>query len=341
MTASQRKHTPDRSQDALREPLVSETYLLFDRPVHSQMALPELPRLLDYQRDTPAVAIRQMPAGAANTDDFHTCHEWRTEQGRLLCRCLRRGNDYLLSFPRQADFHIEAGGTINCMPAPGVAQGLLRHLLLNQVLPRYLAHTGEQLLHASAVTLANGTTVAFLGESGFGKSTLASYCHLNGAQFIDDDCILLRSGEGGLRIAGGVPTLRLYPDSLRALGHNPAGFAPYAQDLTDKLQMSLAGQQTHPVTSPVLQALFLLGAPDGVPGNGAVTITPAGGQVALMSLVRGAFNLNPADKNTLRQMFQQRAQILAEGLPVYHLNYPRAHRALPQVLQALLNWRHT
>jgi hypothetical protein len=340
MTASPRKHTPDHSQDTLREPLVSDTYLLFDTPIHSKMPLPELPRLPDYQGETPAVTIRQMAPGQANTGDFHTCHEWRTQQGRLVCRCLRRDTDYLLSFPQQADFHIEAGGTINCMPAPGVAQGLLRHLLLNQVLPRYLAHTGEQLLHASAVTLGNGTTVAFLGESGFGKSTLASYCHLNGARFIDDDCILLRSGEAGLRITGGVPTLRLYPDSLRALGHNPAGFAPYAQDRTDKQQMSLAGQQAHGETPLILQALFLLGAPGEVPAEGAVTITPAGGQVALMSLVRGAFNLNPADKNTLRQMFQRRAKILADGLPVYHLNYPRAHRALPQVLQALMNWRH-
>lgn len=341
MTASQRKHTPDPSQDALREPSVPVTYLLFDTPVHSQIPLPELPRLPDYRGDTPAVTIRWIAAGRADTDDFHTCHEWRTEQGRLLCRCSRRDTDYLLSFPQQADFHIEAGGNINCVPAPGVAQGLLRHLLLNQVLPRYLAHTGEQLLHASAVTLANGATIAFLGESGFGKSTLASYCHLNGAQFIDDDCILLRSGEGGLRIAGGVPTLRLYQDSLRALGHNPAGFARYAGGRTDKLQMSLAGQQMHPVTPPILQALFLLGAPGDVPADGAVTIAPASGQVALMSLVRGAFNLNPADKSTLRRMFQHRAQILAEGLPVYHLNYPRAHRVLPQVLQALLSWRHT
>jgi hypothetical protein len=281
-----------------------------------------------------------MAAGEANTDDFHTCHEWRTQQGRLVCRCLRRDTDYLLSFPQQADFHIEAGGNINCLPAPGVEQGLLRHLLLNQVLPRYLAHTGEQLLHASAVILANGTTVAFLGESGFGKSTLASYCHLHGAQFIDDDCILLRSGEAGLRITGGVPTLRLYPDSLRALGHNPAGFKPYT-DTSGKLQMSVAGQKTHPATPPILQALFLLGAPCGVPSDGAVTITPAGGQVALMSLVRGAFILNPADKDTLRQMFQHHAQILAGGLPVYHLNFPRAHTALPQVLQALQNWRQT
>jgi len=337
MIASHCKHVPDRPQHALREPHVSDTYLLFDTRVYSQIPFPGLP---DYQGDTPTVAIRQMAAGRIDTDDFYTCHEWRTEQGRLVCRCLRRDTDYLLSFPQQADFHIEAGGTINCLPAPGVAQGLLRHLLLNQVLPRYLAHTGEQLLHASAVTLANGATVAFLGESGFGKSTLASYCHLHGAQFIDDDCILLRSGAAGLRIAGGVPTLRLYPDSLRALGHNPAGFTPYA-DRTDKLEMSVAGQQTHLATPPILQALFLLRAPGEAPADGAVTITPAGGQVALMSLVRGAFNLNPADRNTLRQMFQHHVQLLAGGLPVYHLNFPKAHSALPQVLQALLNLRHT
>lgn len=337
MSASQRKHIANPPQDPLREPPATGMYLLFDTLVHSRIPLPELPGLPDHPGGTPAVVVTQADAGRLDTDDFQTCHEWRTPQGRLLCRCSCRDADYLLSFPQQADFHIEAGGRIACLPAPGAAQGLLRHLLLNQVLPRYLAHTGEQLLHASAVTLANGTTVAFAGESGYGKSTLASYCHLQGAQFIDDDCILLRSGEAGLRIVGGVPTLRLYPDSLRALGHNPAGFTPYAHR-TDKLQLSLAGRQTHRSTPPILQALFLLGAPGEAPASGAVTVTPAGGQAALMSLVRGAFNLNPSDKDTLRQMFQRRAQILAAGLPVYHLNFPRTHRALPRVLQALLDW---
>jgi hypothetical protein len=337
MIASQRKHSPGVPQGTLREPPVPATYLLFDTPVHSQVLLPELPTLHDCPGITPTVTIRQMAASRINAEGFQTRHEWRTEQGRMVCRCLRRGTDYLLSFPQQADFLIETGGAITCLPAPGVAQGLLRHLLLNQVLPRYLAHTGEQLLHASAVTLANGKTVAFLGESGFGKSTLASYCHLRGAHFIDDDCILLRCGEGGMRIAGGVPTLRLYPDSLRALGHDPAGFTPYG-DRTDKLQMSLAAQQAQ-VSSPVtLQALFLLGAPGDAPADDAVIITPAGGQIALMSLVRGAFTLDPSDKHTLRQMFQRHAQILSAGVPVYHLNYLRAHRMLPQVLQALLSW---
>lgn len=311
-----------------------DTYLLFDTPVRSQMLLPELPRLHDYRGNAPAVTIRQTAAGLVNREDFQTCHEWREERGRLICRCLRRDADYLLSFPRQADFQIEAGGSINCIPAPGVAQGLLRHLLLNQVLPRYFAHTGEQLLHASAVTLANGNTVAFLGESGFGKSTLASYCHLHGAHIIDDDCILLRHGEQGLHVVGGVPTLRLYPDSLRALGHDPAAFAPYA-DRTDKLQMSLAEQHTHVATPRVLQALFLLGEPREAPADGAVSIAPAGGQDALMSLLRAAFNLNPSDKNAMRRMFQRLARMLAEGLPVYHLNFPREHSVLPQVLQAL------
>jgi ABC-type dipeptide/oligopeptide/nickel transport system ATPase component len=186
------------------------------------------------------------------------------------------------------------------------------------------------VLHASAVTLPNGSTVAFLGESGSGKSTLASYCQLQGAQIIDDDCILLRTHEGETRVTGGAPTLRLYPDSLRALGHNAADFAPYA-DGSSKLQMRL----THDSQSQQLTAVFLLNAPLTESSGKAVSIQPAAGQVAMMSMLNSVFSLDPSDTGTQADTFRRVAQTLGAGLPVYNLHYPREHTALPQVLHAL------
>src|SRR5262249_8950886 len=47
------------------------------------------------------------------------------------------------------------------------------HLLLDQVLPLVLSHTGRLVLHASALDL-EGRGVAFVGSGGVGKSTLAA-----------------------------------------------------------------------------------------------------------------------------------------------------------------------
>lgn len=333
MIASQPDSVYGGCPDTAHERPDTSAYLLFDTPFCSEIALPELP---ECRSNEAFVSIRVVDDGQIDPAKFVTRHDWRDGHGELICRCARRESDYLLSLPQQANFHIDMGGIINCVPAPGIGQGVLRQLLLNQVLPRYLAQTGEFLLHASAVTLPNGNSVAFMGDSGFGKSTLASYCHLQGAHIIDDDCILLRSCDRGIRILGGVPTLRLYPDSLHALGLNPAGFMPYA-DSSTKLQMNLAETATGNHKTPVLDALFLLRAPGDVPTGSTVSIEPAGGQAAMMATLGSAFNLDPSDPGTMLRTFRHAAQTLTGGLPVYHLNFPRQHAALPRVLQAMLD----
>ncbi len=338
-TASQLQRMPGGSKPAPHAGQAFARYRMFDTLISSQIALPELTELppVPASRDMPPrITVTLGASGSRDHAAFTRCHDWRDHAGRLLCRCARRADEYRLWLPQQASFHLGADGVIHCTPAPGVGQALLRHLLLNQVLPRCLAHSGELVLHASAVTLPNGHTVAFLGDSGRGKSTLAYYCYQQGADLVDDDCIVLRLGDGGVSITGGVPTLRLYPDSLHALGHDPLHFAPYAES-TDKQQMCLPPAATGASQPRPLQALFLLGAPHTAAAGNPVRIDPAAGQAALMAIVRCAFNLNPADPGTMTRTFQRAAAALTQGLPVYHLRYPRDHGALAQVLQAVLN----
>lgn len=313
----------------------ADAFEVFGACLRSELPLPELP---PCAAAAPRFTVRTVGYGQPEPAGFRTCHEWTGEDGALLCRSARRREDYLLTFPGRAGFHIEPDGVITCRPAAGVADELIRQLLLNQVLPRALSNAGALLLHASAVTLPGGRTVAFLGESGQGKSTLVSYCHRRGARIIDDDCVLFRLEDQPIRILGGVPTLRLYPDSLRALDYDPAAFTPYLEH-SAKRQMRLPRDATAGSRPRVLDALFVLAAPDEMPGADAVAIAPATGQRAMMAILGSLFSLDPTDADTMTRTFSQAGRVLDEdrGLRAHLLHYERDYANLERVWQALLD----
>jgi hypothetical protein len=101
---------------------------------------------------------------------------------------------YLLRFPKLADFTIDAGGRdINCIEAgDGVTVVTLRHLAIDHVMPRVLNLLGIESLHATAVAAPAGA-IAFLGDAGTGKSTLAASFQLTGFESFCDDCLVLRA----------------------------------------------------------------------------------------------------------------------------------------------------
>ncbi|MCB0257820.1 MAG: hypothetical protein KDI55_29190, partial [Anaerolineae bacterium] len=74
------------------------------------------------------------------------------------------------------------------------------------------------MLHASAVRLPGGHVIAFLGESGWGKSTLAAALQARGSSLISDDSISLKTTAGGVELVPSYTGLRLNDDSIATLG---------------------------------------------------------------------------------------------------------------------------
>ncbi len=265
---------------------------------------------------------------------FEKTFEWRDYDDRVVCWCERRGDEYLYVFARSASFHISSEGVITCYLHEDSTMQMLRHLLLNQIIPRYLATTGRLVLHASAVTLENGKSVAFLGNSGFGKSTLVSSFHRNGARLINDDCILLDFNEKGVTAIGGLVGLRLFPDSVTAVFSEAAGFTNYTP-YTDKQQLFLKEEVASTQNEPrVLDAMFLLNDPTERPAE-TVCIEPMLGSEAMMAMIYSAFSLDPSDPKTTVSNFRNIGQAVAERLAVYRLRYPRDHKRLAEVRLAV------
>ena len=212
---------------------------------------------------------------------------------------------------------------------------MLQHLLLNQIIPRYLATTGRLILHASAVTLEIGKSIAFLGNSGFGKSTLVSSFHRNGAQLINDDCILLECSEKGVTAIGGLVGIRLFPDSVDAVFSEATGFTNYTP-YTNKQQLILKGQAgDKPPVPCVLDAMFLLNDPKVESGD-SIDIGPVSGSEAMIAMIYSAFSLDPSDRKMIVNNFQNIGQAISERLRLYRLQYPRVHERLAEVRAAVI-----
>ncbi|HKS96499.1 MAG TPA: hypothetical protein VJV74_10250, partial [Terriglobia bacterium] len=105
---------------------------------------------------------------------------------------------------------------MRCRPRKAIPLDTVRHLFLDQVFPLLLSKRGRLVLHASAVLIPGGA-IAFLGETGQGKSTLASSFSQRGFPFLTDDCLLLEEKGGQLVGIPSYPGLRLWPKTVAAL----------------------------------------------------------------------------------------------------------------------------
>ena len=221
------------------------------------------------------------------------------------------------------------GASVQGFPAPGVTSPTVEHLYLNQVLPLALSRQGKLVLHGSAVDIG-GQGVAFLGESGRGKSTLAASFATEGTRFLTDDGLLLEWVDGRCMIIPSHPSIRLWEDSQEALVNESAALAP-AVSFTSKARF-LAGQGiAFCDESRPLHRVFFLGEGDAQ----APTIEPLRPAEALIELVKHSFLLDIEARDMLMRHFDDLTR-LAE-LPIYfRLDYPRDYDALPAVREAII-----
>src|SRR5439155_13534776 len=99
----------------------------------------------------------------------------------------------------------------------GVDEQAVRLFLLGPALGVLLHQRGLLVLHASTVTV-DGGAVAFLGRSGWGKSTVAAAFHARGCGIVGDDVTAVQV-EGGIpTVIPSFPQLKLWPEVAVFLG---------------------------------------------------------------------------------------------------------------------------
>lgn len=91
---------------------------------------------------------------------------------------------------------------------PAYGMEALALLTTGNLLATVLMLRGEAVLHASAVE-RHGRALAFVADSGMGKSTLAALCCDRGARFLADDVLRLDFSDQGVRVWQGASENRL------------------------------------------------------------------------------------------------------------------------------------
>jgi len=305
---------------------------IFDMALDCDMPLPEL-----AQENAPRQTIDVKRGFSQFSTDglVEWFHDWLDEVGGVAISGGRMGDSYLLRFPGLVDFVISlTRRSISYIPAAGVPEETVRHLLLDQVVPRMLGQMGHLTLHASAISLPNGAGIAFLGNSGWGKSTLAASYLGTGASLVTDDCLLLNISEAGVFGIANYSGVRLFDDSAVTLFGKPhltSGVAHY----TNKKRISLCHFGEAVKGKVPLAALFVLNDPAQASGENNVDITPLEDASGLMSIIKQTYFIDVYDKKTYTSQFADLGKIVGLGTKIFGLSYPRQHEWLPRVRQAV------
>ena len=131
-------------------------------------------------------------------------------------------NGYLMSISQIGQFEIASDlQSVRVHSRPNVPSELIALFLIGNVIACVLTLTGEPVLHASAVQIGD-SALAFLGESGMGKSTLAALLCADGARLITDDLLRLLPDGLDFRCFAGTRQLRLRPGAALVAENFPA-----------------------------------------------------------------------------------------------------------------------
>lgn len=243
------------------------------------------------------------------------------------------GSDYL-RWSGLFEFVVSADGDrVACRPLGPISGEAFHTYLLGQVLSFALVKRGIEPFHSTAVVVG-GEAVGFLGDCGYGKSSLGAAFLQAGHALVTDDLLVLKESDGRFLAYPGAPRIKLFPDIGRSLlGGLPTGVP--MNRFTPKLVIPLggAGRRFTREATP-LRAIYVLARPGGNSGSRRISIRRLSPRRACVELVRNTFNPVVLEPARLRRQFELAARI-ARTVPVKALSFPRRLAYLPAVREAI------
>lgn len=265
-------------------------------------------------------------------DDGIATEIWSDHQGLVLTSIdSPPTKNYRLQFCTELAVNVlpDQKKIFECILDRRLSESAREHYLVDQVLPRILAHQGELVIHAGA-SRVDGRAIVLLGESGQGKSTLAASFDGAGYGLIGDDALVVSVGGGQPCVKTVYPSLRLFPDSIVAiLSGAPAMSAVMPNSSKQRITVSPNAES---VTDSIpIAGMFVL-APATSPKVEMRKLRPS---ELCMAMVQNSFSLDPTDLKRAHSRLAS-CSMVAREVPGYLISYPRDYAMLPKLRKKIL-----
>jgi hypothetical protein len=280
-------------------------YRLYGFSISSDLALPELPQW-------PAVGEMAIRSGRVAPLAAGWYDIWPNSDGRSWVRACRTPSGYQVRHGELAAFDIDRHRRAIAYDAPGCDEALLRHFLVDHIVPLMLS-LDATILHASSVEIGGGTR-AFVGPGGAGKSTLALALARAGHGMVSDDGLLLRFERERVTAAPAYAGVRLWRDSAAALraegGPSVDGASANKSCYRERAAFSM--------TVPPLASIYVV---DPRPAPMVIYDRVTGADAAI-EIVRQTYRLALDDRDALTRQLDD-IVALARTVAVWRLAFPR------------------
>jgi hypothetical protein len=224
------------------------------------------------------------------------------------------------------------GELITCYPFPQTETESFHVYLLGQALSFALVRRGLEPLHASAVAVGD-QAIAFIGDCGLGKSTLAAIFLQAGHRLLTDDLLLLQKRTRAIVAFPGPGCIKLFPKVARKFLADASSGVPL-NPKTQKQIIPLNDILVCSLSMP-LAAIYVLDSPNKA-HDSSVRITSLTKREAFVRLLENTFNRVIVDPDRLRRQFEA-THALADIMTIRKLSYPRSLERLPLVREAILS----
>lgn len=222
-------------------------------------------------------------------------------------------------------FLVRNGNEIIVDPEPGVEEALIRPLLLGPIVCILLRQRGMFVLHGSSVVIGDGA-IAFIGHSGWGKSTLADSFHAKGYSLLTDDVMALHMDKMQPIVCPSFPQVKLWPDAAKSIGHDPSSL-PFLNSQSEKLAHKLTDGFVR--NSLPLKRLYVLGVGTH---HEIISLPP---QQAFVELVRHSRTITLLNDSHFLGNHLQHCTKLIERVPVALLNRRKSLAAIPELIELI------